>query len=99
MSRKFLTIEQAIDILPQNEQIHCFIDAGFGLVGADWNKEKVIETLESAESIEIGGEQCKILKHALVCIPKNAKKQSDLYFFESRVDKIDYYEELLGEQQ
>ena len=99
MSRKILTIEQAIDILPQKEQIHCFINAGFGLVGADWNKEKVVEALKCAEVVEIGGEQCKALKHALVCIPKNAKRQSDLYFFESRVDKIDYYEELLGEQQ
>lgn len=99
MSRKILTIEQAIDILPQKEQIHCFRDVGFGLVGADWNKEKVVETLKGAEVVEIGGERCKASKHALVCVPKNAKVQSDLYFFESRVDKIDYYEELLGEQQ
>lgn len=97
MNRKILTIEQAIDILPQNDKIHCFVNAEFGLIGADWDKEKVVETLKEAEFVEIGGEQCKALKHALICIPKNAKRQSDLYFFESRVDKIDYYEKLLGE--
>lgn len=99
MSKLFLTLEQAIDILPKEEQIHCFINATFGLIGADWKKEKVTETLSNADSIVIGGEQCKALGHALVCVPKGAKYQSDLYFFESRVDKIDYYEELLGEQQ
>lgn len=98
-NRLFLTLEQAKDILPQKEFIHCFMDSGFALVGADWVKETVINALTEAERIEIGGEQCKALGHALVCVPKGAKYQSDLYFFESRVDKIDYYEELLGEQQ
>ena len=39
----------------------------------------------------------KALGHALVCIPKNAKKQSDLYFFQSDEEKVDYYEKLLKE--
>ena len=95
--RLFLTLEQALDVLPKSEEIHCFVNAGFGLIGADWNKDKVKEALKNAENIEIGGEQCKALGHALVCIPKNAKKQSDLYFFQSDKEKVDYYEKLLKE--
>lgn len=95
--RLFLTLEQALDVLPKSEEIHCFVNAGFGLIGADWNKDRVKETLEDAENIEIGGEQCKALGHALVCIPKNAKKLSDLYFFQSDKEKVDYYEKLLKE--
>ena len=95
--RLFLTLEQALDVLPKSKEIHCFINAGFGLVGADWNKKEVEEALKNAETIEIGGQQCKSMGHALVCIPKNAKKQSDLYFFESDKEKIDYYEKLSKE--
>ena len=95
--RLFLTLEQALDILPKSEEIHCFVNASFGLIGADWNRKKVEETLKNAETIDIGGEHCKALGHALVCIPKNAKKQSDLYFFQSDKEKVDYYEKLLKE--
>lgn len=95
--RLFLTLEQALDVLPQDKEIHCFVNTPFGLIGADWSKQKVREALENAETIEIGGEQCKSLSHALVCIPRNAKKQSDLYFFQSDKEKIDYYETLLKE--
>lgn len=97
-NRLFLTFEQAIDILPKEEQIHCFINATFGLIGADWEKEKVTETLSNADSIEIGGEQCKALGHALVCVPKGAKYQSDIYFFQSDKEKVEYYEKLLEEK-
>lgn len=97
-NRLFLTLEQAIDVLPEKEQIHCFMNGSFGLVGADWDKGKVKETLSNSDSIEIGGEQCKALGHALVCVPKGAKYQSDIYFFESDKEKVEYYEELLGEK-
>ena len=96
-NRLFLTLEQALDVLPKGKEIHCFINDGLGLIGADWNKEKVKDALKNAEIIEIGGEQCKALGHALVCIPQNAKKQSDLYFFQSDKEKVDYYEKLLKE--
>ena len=46
---------------------------------------------------ESGGQQYKSIGHVLVCIPKNAKKQSDLYFFESDKEKVDYYEKLSKE--
>lgn len=98
-NRLYLTLEQALDILPKGNQIHCFVNTPFGLIGADWDKQKVKETLENAETVEIGGEQCKSIGHALVCIPKNAQKQSDLYFFQSDKAKVDYYEKLLKEDK
>lgn len=96
MNRLFLTLEQAIDILPEGQEIHNFLNAPFGLIGADWPRERVIKALTAAETIEIGGEQCKALNHALVCIPKGVKRQSDIFFFESNKEKVEYYEKLLG---
>ena len=90
-------IRTSIRCFAKSKEIHCLINAGFGLIGADWNKKEVEEALKNAETIEIGGQQCKSMGHALVCIPKNAKKQSDLYFFESDKEKVDYYEKLLKE--
>ena len=46
--RLFLTLEQALDVLPKSKEIHCFINAGFRLVGADWNRKEVEEAFNSS---------------------------------------------------
>ena len=84
-----LTVEEVISVLKNQENVHTFINAGFGLIGADWSKEELIEKLEIAEDIQVGGEQCRAMSHGIVIFPKNAKKQSDLYFVECDNEKLD----------
>ena len=83
--RKFLTVEQALNcLIVKEQQVHNFILSFFGLVGADWNIEDVKECLESANSIEIGGEQCRKLGHGIAVI-----KGENVYFFEADNNKLD----------
>ena len=86
--RIFLTKEQAMDcLIIKDGQVHNFVPAPFGVIGADWNIEDVKQCLENAESIEIGGEQCRAMSHGIAVINKE-----NLYFFEADNKKLDKYD-------
>ena len=53
------------------------------LVGADHSKESFLKDLETAKEIEVGGEQCRKMGHALVLWQGN-----NPYFFEHNEDKL-----------
>lgn len=83
--RKVLTKEQALScLIIKGNQVHNFVPAPFGIIGADWNIEDVKECLENANSIEIGGGQCRNLGHGIAVI-----KEENVYFFEADNDKLD----------
>ena len=82
-----LSIEEALYCIGDKEYIHTFINAPFGLIGADWGKDEVIE------DIHIGGEVCRAMNHGIVVFPKRAKKQSDLYFIECDDKKLSEIEQ------
>lgn len=84
--------EDAIDCLSKGEVIHVFTNPGGMLVGADWGSSDVIEAIEKADKIEIGGPVCRGMGHGIVIFPKNAKYQSDLYFVESVEEKLKTYD-------
>lgn len=87
-----LTKEEAISIAKiHNKQIHCFLSFGFGLIGADHSKESFLKDLETAKEIEVGGDYCRRMGHALVLWQKDTP-----YFFEHAEDKL---KELLKEKR
>lgn len=86
--RIFLNKEQAIDCLVINEgQVHNFIPAPFGIIGADWGIKDVEKCFDEADSIEIGGSQCRAMKHGIAVV-----KGENAYFFESNEEKLKKYE-------
>lgn len=86
-----LTKEEALKIADiQDNQIHNFLTASFGLIGADYELETFNEYLESADYIEVGGNNCRGMNHALV-IWKNNKP----YFFQHKENEL---KELLKEK-
>ena len=88
VERKFLTKEEALDcLIIKDGQVHNFINGGFSLIGADWSIKEVEKCLEKAESIEIGGDNCRKLNHGIVVI-----KDGDIYFFEADNEKLDKYD-------
>ena len=95
--RIFLTPEQAIEVLPKSNDVHTFYNPGFGLVGADWNKEDVIAKIKSCDCREITGEQAKGMGHGLALYDKTAKYQKDILFVETDMGKIDEMEKKLLE--
>ena len=86
--KKFLTIEQALDcLIIKDGQVHNFVPASFGIIGADWGIEEVKECFKEAEHIEIGGEQCRAMGHGIAVI-----KGKNIYFFEADNAKLDKYD-------
>lgn len=63
----FLTPEEAISVLNEGENIHTFRNPNGMMIGCDWSRESIIETLKKEDvKIEIGGPQCQAMGRALV---------------------------------
>jgi len=86
--KSYITAEQAINILPDGDSIHTFINGGFGLMGADWSKDSLIDKLQKSDCIELSGEMAKNMKHGLCAYDKTAKYQSDLLFIETDSERL-----------
>lgn len=82
--REFLTVEQAVAMLPDDDTIHTFVQGGFCLIGADWDKQDVIKLLESApeSGIELAGSVAAAMGHKIACY-----RQSGYVFIETREDE------------
>ncbi|MBE6156951.1 MAG: hypothetical protein E7161_04345 [Firmicutes bacterium] len=87
----FLTKEEALKIAKiDNNQIHNFVSTSFALIGVDYNLETFNRYLDEATCIEVGGEHCRGMNHALA-----VQRNGEVYFFEHNEDKL---KELLKEK-
>lgn len=91
MSRVLITPEQAIELLPDGEWIHTFNNLAFGLIGADWTRDEVIEELRRCDTIEIAGNNARALGHGLAVYNSSTKLQSEVLFVETDEEKIKAY--------
>lgn len=98
--RIFIKPDQAISLLPEGNEIHTFINVGFGLVGADWSRDDIIMKIRSVDYREIAGSSARSMKHGLALWSHGAK-QDDILFVETDMDKLDrlYPEEKSQEDQ
>lgn len=83
--RLFITKKQAIGLLPKGKQVHTFVNPNGMLIGADWSKKELIEKINNSKDndLEIGGETCKGLKHALIMHSDNR-----VLFVETDMEKV-----------
>ena len=86
--RKFITVEEAVDLLPDGDYIHTFFNMPFGLLGADWSREDVIDKFKTSDKIELTGEQARSLGHGLAVYNNDTKKQSEILFVETNMKKL-----------
>lgn len=63
-NRYRLTKEQARDMLPDKEYIHTLRDGNICLVGADWNRDEMLEMIDIYE-FELTGEQATSMGHGM----------------------------------
>jgi hypothetical protein len=73
--RVFLTADQAIALLPDSDKVHTFEQpSGFTLIGANWDKQTVIDALKAApeQGIELTGETATSMGHGLCFQDKSA---------------------------
>lgn len=66
VNEKDMTKEQAIELVGgRHEEIHCFLNPGGMLIGADWSWKSFEECLDNAERITIAGESASRMGHGL----------------------------------
>lgn len=86
--RKFLTVLEALKLLPKGGEVHTFLNAGSMLIGADWSRKTLEKTIKEAESREIGGEFCMGMGHGLVVMRKGGTSRGDLVFIKHDEEAI-----------
>ncbi len=59
------TVDQALAMLPDDEEIHTFMQAGFTLIGADWDRKELIELIERAWVRKLTGANARAMGHGL----------------------------------
>ena len=85
--RKFINPEDAINLLPEGETVHTFLNSGMCLVGADWDREELIDKIRSVGYREITGSTARSMNHGLA-LWNAGDKQSDVLFVETDMDKL-----------
>lgn len=70
--REFVTYEQAVAMLPDDDEIHTFVNSAANiLLGADWSREDVLEFFRKHDGeIELSGENATRMKHGLAHGPR-----------------------------
>lgn len=86
--RTYITIEQAISVLPDGDAVHTFYDPGFGFVGADWSKEDITDKLRRSDIIELTGPVARGMGHGMCVYNKDTKWQSDILFVETDEERV-----------
>lgn len=85
--RIFITPTEAIELLKQGGDIHTFRNLGGMMIGTDWNRYDIIDTLNKfSDTIEISGEIARGMDHGIVVndgsvlfIETDKKKINELY--------------------
>jgi hypothetical protein len=91
--KAYLTPEEAISLLPNDECVHTFYNAEFGLVGADWSKQEIIEKLNAPGMvIELTGEMARGMKHGMCVYSESAKYLNEVLFVETDEEKLLFFE-------
>ena len=86
--KKYLTKEEAMSVLPKKESIHTFYNPGFGLVGADWSREDIIDKIQKSDIIELTGALARGMNHGICAYDKDTKYLSDVLFIETDESKL-----------
>lgn len=90
--KRFISAEQAISLLPEGDEIHTFYNMPFGVLGADWSRQDVIDKLNESDKIEITGEMARSMKHGIAVYNDDTKRQSDVLFIETDENKLDAFD-------
>lgn len=85
---RFLTTQEAINLLNDDERIHTFRNPAGILLGCDNDRSRILEIINEAKTIQIGGAGCRNLKHALVIEERNGS----MLFVETNQDKLNEFD-------
>ena len=95
--KTYLTKEQAISVLSEGESVHTFMNSGFGLVGADWSREDIIDKIQRSDVLALTGEMARSVGHGMCAYNKDTKWPSNILFIETDEEKLKALEATLPE--
>lgn len=64
-SRQYLTPKEAIAFLPDGDTVHTFRGGGRVLLGCDWEKQQIIDAINTAKNLEVTGTTAQSMRHGL----------------------------------
>jgi|SRR5688572_23946443 len=91
-NKLIITKEQAIKLIGEQKQVHTFRSCRMILIGADWDRKSILKAIQETDIIEIGGEACKKMGHALVIWTSD----TDPLFVEADKEEVRLLEESLA---
>lgn len=86
-----ITPVQAESLLIDDPYVHNFAQAGNILVGCDYSREDALAAFNAAKLIELGGDGCKRMGHAIVV----HDGRGSISFFAADKDRVAAYEDAL----
>jgi len=66
MNENAISMESAIEFLPEGNIVHTYRQSGPMIIGCDHDKAGLIEDIQKAEEILITGEHAQNMRHGLV---------------------------------
>ena len=79
----FLNEEETLSLLPDGDYIHTFLNPGFGLVGADWERNELVEKIRNSNKLELAGPAARSMGHGLCVYSTDTKYHDDILFVET----------------
>ena len=89
MNKRYITFEEAVSLLPDGEYVHTFYNATFGLIGADWSKDEILDKLRKSDVIELTGSLARSMGHGMCAYNNDAKWHSEILFIETDVERLE----------
>lgn len=86
--KRYITYEEAVSLLPDGEYVHTFYNGAFGLLGADWGKEEILDKLRKSEVIELTGKQARSMGHGMCAYNNDTKWHSEILFIETDAERL-----------
>jgi hypothetical protein len=63
--KELIALEEAVKRLPDGDMVHTFRQGGPCLIGADHERDRLIEAMRIAPAIEVTGPQAQAMGHGL----------------------------------
>lgn len=92
MDKRFITFEEATNLLNDGENIHTFRNGSGMLLGADHSREGLLKTMKQHEAtLQIGGDMCRKMKHGLIL-----EDSAGYLFIETNEEKLNAFDPLVS---
>lgn len=92
--KAYITKQQAISVLPDGDNVHTFYNSSFGLVGADWSKDDIIDKIERSDIVELTGKMARNMGHGICVYNKDTKYHDEILFIETDEKKLSEIDKL-----